>query len=233
MSDILNMFIYVDMILLDNQLQCLVFIAIIDLSRTYGSTASLIGNALLMFMIYSLIKIKLKMLIFPIVTCKTHLDSQRFQISFIWIEENSYHISREVLIGVRGTIQGHKKEIKITRRTKRIKITMTLHHHLHSSLQKNLWCSNAELLLFLNSSKHASCRHPFWCVSLRHNGLVSIAITIILHPIGCNIISVVILVHLIFFLIGVTEDDDVAIIGWPKKSTVEVTEELSNDLLVP
>jgi hypothetical protein len=43
----------------------------------------------------------------------------------------------------------------------------------------------------------------------------------------------VILVHLIFFLIGVTEDDDVAIIGWPKKSTVEVTEELSNDLLVP
>jgi hypothetical protein len=45
-------------------LQCLLFIAMIDLSRTCGSTASLICNALLIFMIHSLIKIKLKVLIF-------------------------------------------------------------------------------------------------------------------------------------------------------------------------
>jgi hypothetical protein len=36
----------------------------IDLSRTCGNTASLIRNALLMFMIFSWIKIKLKVLIF-------------------------------------------------------------------------------------------------------------------------------------------------------------------------
>jgi hypothetical protein len=65
MSYILNMFICVGMILLDNLLQCLVFIPMIDLSRTSGSTASLNCNALLMFMIYSWIKIKLKVLIFP------------------------------------------------------------------------------------------------------------------------------------------------------------------------
>jgi hypothetical protein len=64
MSYILNMLIYVGMILLDNMLQCLFFIAMIDLSRTCGSTISLICNALLMFMIYSWIKIKLKVLIF-------------------------------------------------------------------------------------------------------------------------------------------------------------------------
>jgi hypothetical protein len=65
MSYILNMLIYVGMILLYNLLQCLLLIAMIDLSRTYDSTASLIYNALLMFMIYSWIKIKLKVLIFP------------------------------------------------------------------------------------------------------------------------------------------------------------------------
>jgi hypothetical protein len=65
MSYILNMCIYVGMILLDILLQCLLFIAMIDLSRTYGSTATLICNALLMFVIYSWIKIKLKVLIFP------------------------------------------------------------------------------------------------------------------------------------------------------------------------
>jgi hypothetical protein len=65
MSYILNMLIDIDMILLDNLLQYLLFIAMIDLSRTCGSTASLICNALLMFMIYSWIKIKLKVLIFP------------------------------------------------------------------------------------------------------------------------------------------------------------------------
>jgi hypothetical protein len=43
----------------------LLFIAMIVVSRTCGSTASLICNALLMFMIYSWIKIKLKVLIFP------------------------------------------------------------------------------------------------------------------------------------------------------------------------
>jgi hypothetical protein len=53
------------MILLDNLLQCLLSIAMIDLSRTYGSTASLICNTLVKFMIYPWIKIKLKMLIFP------------------------------------------------------------------------------------------------------------------------------------------------------------------------
>jgi hypothetical protein len=37
----------------------------IDLSRTFGSTATLICNALVVFMIYSWIKIKLKVLIFP------------------------------------------------------------------------------------------------------------------------------------------------------------------------
>jgi hypothetical protein len=60
------MLICVDMILLDNLLQCLLFIVMIDLSRTYGSTTSLNYNLLLMLMIYSWIKIKLKMLIFPI-----------------------------------------------------------------------------------------------------------------------------------------------------------------------
>jgi hypothetical protein len=63
-SYILNMLIRVDMILLDNLLQCLLFIAMIDLSITCDSTASLIYNTLLMFLIYSWIKIKLKVLIF-------------------------------------------------------------------------------------------------------------------------------------------------------------------------
>jgi hypothetical protein len=52
------------MIFLDNLLQCLLFIAIIDLSRTCGSTASLICTVLVMFIIYPWIKIKLKVLIF-------------------------------------------------------------------------------------------------------------------------------------------------------------------------
>jgi hypothetical protein len=37
----------------------------IDLSRTYDSTATLIYNVLIMFMIYPSIKIKLKVLLFP------------------------------------------------------------------------------------------------------------------------------------------------------------------------
>jgi hypothetical protein len=58
MSYIFNMFICVGMILLDNLLQCLMFIAAINLSRTYDSIATLICTALVMFMIYSWIKTK-------------------------------------------------------------------------------------------------------------------------------------------------------------------------------
>jgi hypothetical protein len=52
MSYIFNILICVGMILLDNLLQYLLFIAMIDLSRTCDTTASLICNALVMFMIY-------------------------------------------------------------------------------------------------------------------------------------------------------------------------------------
>jgi hypothetical protein len=65
MSYILNMLIYIAMILVDNLLQCLLFIAVIDLSRTCDSTVALICKSLIMFMIYPWIKIKLKVLIFP------------------------------------------------------------------------------------------------------------------------------------------------------------------------
>jgi hypothetical protein len=51
MSYILDMLIFIAIILLDNLLQCLLFNVVIDLSRTCGSTTSLICNALLM--IYS------------------------------------------------------------------------------------------------------------------------------------------------------------------------------------
>jgi hypothetical protein len=64
MSYIFNMLICVGMILLDNLLQYFVFIAMIDLSRTCGTTTSLICYALVMFMIYSWIKIKPKVLIY-------------------------------------------------------------------------------------------------------------------------------------------------------------------------
>jgi hypothetical protein len=46
------MLICVGIILLDNLLQCLLFIAIIDLSKTCGTANSLICYALAMFMIY-------------------------------------------------------------------------------------------------------------------------------------------------------------------------------------
>jgi hypothetical protein len=52
MSYIFNMLICVGIILLDNLLQCLLFIAIIDLSKTCGTANSLICYALAMFMIY-------------------------------------------------------------------------------------------------------------------------------------------------------------------------------------
>jgi hypothetical protein len=64
-SYIFNMLIFVDIILLDNLLQCLLFIAMIDLSRIYDTATSLICYTLVIFIIYSSIKIKLKVLIFP------------------------------------------------------------------------------------------------------------------------------------------------------------------------
>jgi hypothetical protein len=64
MSYIFNMLIRACMILLDNLLQCLLFIAMIDLSGTYDTVTSLIYYALVMFMIYSWIKIKPKVLIY-------------------------------------------------------------------------------------------------------------------------------------------------------------------------
>jgi hypothetical protein len=65
MSYILNMLICVGMIFLDNLVQYLLFIIMIDLSRTCGSTTSLIYYALVMFLIYSWVKVKLKVLIYP------------------------------------------------------------------------------------------------------------------------------------------------------------------------
>jgi hypothetical protein len=65
MSGILIMLICVGMILLDNLLPRLLFIAMIDLSRTCDSTTSLICYALVMFMIYPWIKVKLKVVLFP------------------------------------------------------------------------------------------------------------------------------------------------------------------------
>jgi hypothetical protein len=50
------------------------FIAMIDLSKTYESTTSLIYYALVMFMIYPWIKIKLKVLIFSTIQ-KTYLGT--------------------------------------------------------------------------------------------------------------------------------------------------------------
>jgi hypothetical protein len=70
MSYIFNILICVGMILLDNLLQCLLFIVMIDLFRTCGTATSLICYILVMFMIYSWIKIKLKVLIYlSISTC--------------------------------------------------------------------------------------------------------------------------------------------------------------------
>jgi hypothetical protein len=54
------MLIYICMILLDNLVQCLLFIVMIDLSKTCGIVASLICYVLIMIIIYSQIKIKLK-----------------------------------------------------------------------------------------------------------------------------------------------------------------------------
>jgi hypothetical protein len=134
-----------------------------------------------------------------------------------------------------------------------LRIAMRLHHHLHCPLQKNLRSSNAEPMLFLNSSVLAPCGHPFWRGSLRTIDLASTITTIILHPIG-RIIDVDggdrwgwgihsrrwssfdvggdILARLLFF-IGVAEDDDIAVTRRPKKLVVEFIEEPSGELLVP
>jgi hypothetical protein len=82
MSYILNMLICLCVILLDNMLQYLLFITMIDLSRTCDSTASLICNALVMFMIYPLIKIKLKVLIFSTIQ-KSYCRHFSFMIGFV------------------------------------------------------------------------------------------------------------------------------------------------------
>jgi hypothetical protein len=82
MSYILNMLICVGMILLHNLLQFLLFIDMIDLSRTCNSTAISICNALVQFMIYHWIKIKLKVLIFP-ATQKPYCRHFSFMAGFV------------------------------------------------------------------------------------------------------------------------------------------------------
>jgi hypothetical protein len=54
----------------------------IDLSRTCGNTASLICNALLMFMIFSWIKIKLKVLLFSTIK-KPYCSHFSFVVGFV------------------------------------------------------------------------------------------------------------------------------------------------------
>jgi hypothetical protein len=84
MSYIFNMLICVVMILLDNLLQYLLFIAMIDLSRTRGTAASLICYALVMFMIYPWIKIKLKVLIFSTIQ-KPYCRHFNFMAGFLML----------------------------------------------------------------------------------------------------------------------------------------------------
>jgi hypothetical protein len=74
------MLICIGMLLLYNLLQCLLFITVIDLSRTCDNIATLIYNALIMLMIYSWIKIKLKLLIFP--TIRAYLGPVFLSCSF-------------------------------------------------------------------------------------------------------------------------------------------------------
>jgi hypothetical protein len=64
MSYIFNMLRCVVVILLDNMLQYFLFVAMIVLSRTCDTAISLICYVLVMFMIYSRIRIKLKMIIY-------------------------------------------------------------------------------------------------------------------------------------------------------------------------
>jgi hypothetical protein len=76
------MLIYLGMILLDNLLQCLLFIAMVDLSRTCDNTTTLICNALVMFMIYPWIKIKLKVSLFPSIQ-KPYCSHFSFMAGFV------------------------------------------------------------------------------------------------------------------------------------------------------
>jgi hypothetical protein len=100
---------------------------------------------------------------------------------------------------------------------------------------------------------------PPWCGSLRQADFVSAAAGTIYRPIrGITLIGVIgvvdggswgqgphsrgwysfsvsdiLLVHLLFFFIGVAEDDDLAVVGQPKDITVEVAEESFGELLIP
>jgi hypothetical protein len=65
------MLISIGMILLDNRLQCFLFIVVIDQSRACDNFVVLICNSLVMFMSYSWIKIKLKVLIFLKTICRS------------------------------------------------------------------------------------------------------------------------------------------------------------------
>jgi hypothetical protein len=68
--------------LLDNLLQYLLFIDMIDLSRICDSIATLICNALVIFIIYPWIKIKLKVIIFQTIQ-KPYCRHFSFMAGFI------------------------------------------------------------------------------------------------------------------------------------------------------
>jgi hypothetical protein len=82
MSYILNILICVGMILLDNLLQCFMFIVVIDLSCTFDSTIVSIYNLFFMFIIYFQIKIKLKVLIFSTIQ-KPYFRHFSFMTGFV------------------------------------------------------------------------------------------------------------------------------------------------------
>jgi hypothetical protein len=156
----------------------------------------------------------------------------------IWIEENSYYSSKDST----DYIKDITKTENITKNCRRHEgcesTSISLHHHHHSSLQKNLWCNNAQPLKF--SLKHASLQAPPWRDSLRQVSFISIAAATAYHPIGgitnVGAIGVVggggwgqrscsrrwhnfnvdglLLVHLIIF-IRVAKNDDLAIIKRP------------------
>jgi hypothetical protein len=79
---------------------------------------------------------------------------------------------------------------------------------------------------------------PSWRGSLRRADFVSTTDVVALCPIGGAIVITIILhpppllTHLLFF-IKIIEDDDIAIIGQPKKTAVKVAEELPSELLIP
>jgi hypothetical protein len=82
MSYILSILICIWMIFLDNLVQCLLFVDMIDMSRSCDSSTDLIYYASIMFMIYSWIKIKLKMLIFPTIQ-KPYYSHFGFMAGFV------------------------------------------------------------------------------------------------------------------------------------------------------